>query len=83
MRKTGSELTSEMVGPAGSTSDGAFSCWKAIEEDELWLLPELLADWPKAALHAEPAESHKTEAKRKANSRAVRNVMCIPACKSS
>jgi hypothetical protein len=33
MAKTGSELTREMVGPAGSTSEGAFSCtgW----EDEL------------------------------------------------
>jgi hypothetical protein len=31
MRKTGSELISEMVGPAGSTSDGAFSGWARVE----------------------------------------------------
>jgi hypothetical protein len=35
IRKTGSELTSEMVGPAGSTSEGAFSRTMFPEEDEL------------------------------------------------
>jgi hypothetical protein len=40
IRKTGSELVSEIVGPAGSTSDGAFSCTKpwGCEEDALWPL---------------------------------------------
>jgi hypothetical protein len=49
MKKTGSELTSEIVGPAGSTKKvGAFSCWIVEEdEDELWREPEELlgADW--------------------------------------
>jgi hypothetical protein len=48
MRKTGSELTSEMVGPAGSTSDGAFSRTKSGEEEDacppLDDLEELLED---------------------------------------
>jgi hypothetical protein len=35
MRKTGSEVTSEMVGPPGSTSDGAFSCCcTGLDEEE-------------------------------------------------
>jgi hypothetical protein len=34
MRNNGSELTSEMVGPAGSTSDGAFSGGFPLEEDD-------------------------------------------------
>jgi hypothetical protein len=34
MRKTASELMSEMVGPAGSTSEGAFSLAKADEVEE-------------------------------------------------
>jgi hypothetical protein len=43
--KTGSELTSEMVGPAGSTrNDGDFSCWTGGPEDELWREPEELSD---------------------------------------
>jgi hypothetical protein len=44
MVKTDSSLTSEMVGPAGSTSEGAFSCTIAGEEEELWLLEELPAE---------------------------------------
>ena len=43
MRKTGSELTSEMVGPAGSISVGAFSCWKGCE-DELCPFADLGAE---------------------------------------
>jgi hypothetical protein len=35
----------EMVGPAGSTSEGAFSCVKlGEEEEELWPLEGLLLD---------------------------------------
>jgi hypothetical protein len=34
MMKTGSSLTRDIVGPAGSTRDGAFSCTGC--EDELW-----------------------------------------------
>jgi len=35
MKKTGSELISEMVGPAGSMSDGAFSrCMPGADADE-------------------------------------------------
>ena len=33
IRNTGSELISEMVGPAGSTSDGAFSRWNPIDDE--------------------------------------------------
>jgi hypothetical protein len=37
MIKTGSELIRDIVGPAGSTKDGAFSrSAPAEEEDELW-----------------------------------------------
>src|SRR5580698_8210298 len=42
--KTCSDGTREMVGPAGSTSEGAFSCGPfngADEEDELWRVAEL------------------------------------------
>ena len=44
MKKTGSELTSEIVGPAGSTRKvGAFSCWIVEEdEEEFWCEPEEL-----------------------------------------
>jgi hypothetical protein len=35
-----------MVGPAGSTSEGAFSRTNPGEEDELW--EELLLDWAQA-----------------------------------
>ncbi len=41
--KTGSELMSETVGPAGSMSDGAFSCAYHCPEEELEL-EELLED---------------------------------------
>ena len=49
MKKTGAELTSEIVGPAGSPRKvGAFSCWIVEEdEEELWCEPEELLgeDW--------------------------------------
>ena len=55
MRNTGSEGTSEMVEPPGSTSDGAFSCTRLFaEEDEEFFWESLdedcaVADWnPKA-----------------------------------
>ena len=44
MRKTGSTLTSEMVGPAGSTSEGAFSRTKSGEEDEVCSSADELAE---------------------------------------
>jgi hypothetical protein len=44
MKNTGSELISEMVGPAGSRrNEGDFSVGsEVVAEDELWLAPEAL-----------------------------------------
>jgi hypothetical protein len=36
MRNTGSEVTSEMVAPPGSTSEGAFSCTGLADEEEFF-----------------------------------------------
>jgi hypothetical protein len=60
MMKTGSELTSEMVGPAGSTSEGAFSCTNPCAEDELWPFSEGVAElllelWERAMAGERPA----------------------------
>jgi hypothetical protein len=43
MIKTGSGLTSEMVGPAGSIDEGDLSCWKGCE-DELCPFSDLGAE---------------------------------------
>jgi hypothetical protein len=68
MRKTGSVLTSEIVGPAGSTSEGAFSRTKSGEDDEVCSLPdglaELLGDWACAMAGEKPAKRQKTAADR-------------------
>src|ERR1700688_1471917 len=58
---TGSELTSEMVGPAGSTSEGAFSCgaWDyELCRGAGWLLLEACAS---AGLVKEPARRKTAE----------------------
>ncbi len=80
MTKTGSELTSEMVGPAGSTSEGAFSRGgSACEEEELcWPLDELLEDWAWLTADKSPASRHETAAENTANDRILREVMCGP-----
>ena len=44
MMNTGSELIREMVGPAGSMSEGAFSCAYNCPEEEFWLEEELVED---------------------------------------
>jgi hypothetical protein len=82
MRKTGSTLTSEIVGPAGSTSDGAFSRTKSAEEDEVCPPPdglaELLEDWVIAVAGKRPAKRQKTAADRTAKDGNVLNVMKNP-----
>jgi hypothetical protein len=88
MRKTGSELTSEMVGPAGSTSEGAFSCTKACGEDELCPAPGdleelLLEDWAQATVDGRTAHRQKTANKKAAEDRNALNVMKNPVCQSS
>jgi hypothetical protein len=65
MRKTGSALTSEMVGPAGSTSEGAFSRTKSGEEDDVCPTADeldelLLGDWASAEAGAMPAKRKRT-----------------------
>jgi hypothetical protein len=44
MMNTGSALMSEIVGPAGSISEGAFSRAYIGPEEEFWLDEELLED---------------------------------------
>jgi hypothetical protein len=71
MRKTGSALTSEMVGPAGSTSEGAFSRTKSGEEEDVCPPPDepdelLLEDWASAEAGAMPAKRQRTAAGRTA-----------------
>jgi hypothetical protein len=83
MRKTGSELTSEMVGPAGSTSEGAFSRTKSGEEDEVCPPPACLAellleDWVRAATGARPANRQKAAVARTAEDENVLSVMKNP-----
>jgi hypothetical protein len=83
MRKTGSALTSEIVGPAGSTSEGAFSRTKSGEEDEVCppadeLAELLLEDWARAAAAARPAKRQKTAADSTAKSGNTLNVMKNP-----
>jgi hypothetical protein len=84
MTKTGSALISEMVGPAGSTSEGAFSRTKSGEEDDVCppaaelagLLPE---DWALAAAGVRPARRQKTAAGSMAEDGNALNVMKNPA----
>jgi hypothetical protein len=83
MRKTGSALISEMVGPAGSTSEGAFSRTNSDVEDEVCpsleeLAELLLEDWPGAAAGAKHAKRQKTAAGRTAEDENARNVMKNP-----
>jgi hypothetical protein len=63
MINTGSELISEIVGPAGSISDGAFSWAYTPEEDELWLLELPFEDWAQDGAAAIPASRQKKAAK--------------------
>jgi hypothetical protein len=70
MRKTASELMSEMVGPAGSTSEGAFSLAKACEGEEFCPAAEELEelapeDWARAAGKGRPANKQKTARRRR------------------
>jgi hypothetical protein len=83
MRKTGSELISEMVGPAGSTSDGAFSRANACEEEELCPAPEELdelapEDWARAEVERRPANMQETAIERTAEDGYALNVMKNP-----
>jgi hypothetical protein len=83
MRKTGSALTSEMVGPAGSTSEGAFSRTNSGEEDEVCPPPGelaelLLEDWANAVAGVRPAKRQKTAADRTAKDGKALNVMKNP-----
>jgi hypothetical protein len=84
MTKTGSALTSEMVGPAGSTSEGAFSRTKSGEEDDVCPPPDALAgllleDWARAAAGARLANRQNTAADRTAEDGNALNVMKNPA----
>jgi hypothetical protein len=80
--KTGSVLTSEIVGPAGSTSEGAFSRTKSGEDDEVCSLPdvlaELLEDWASAVAGEKPAKRQKTAADRTAKNGNGLDVMKNP-----
>jgi hypothetical protein len=80
MTKTGSEGISEMVGPAASTSLGAFSCTYICEEDELWPEGELPEDWAAAWTAVKPRE-RKIRAVMKrtecCNGRGVMNKPCL------
>jgi hypothetical protein len=83
MRKTGSALTSEMVGPAGSTSEGAFSRTKSGEEEDVCPTPDepdelLLEDWASAETGAMPVIRQKTATGRRAKTEYGLNVMKNP-----
>jgi hypothetical protein len=82
MRKTGSALTSEMVGPAGSTSEGAFSRTKSGKEEDVCPPPdepgELLEDWARAEAGAIPAKRQRTATGRTAKNEYGLNVMKNP-----
>jgi hypothetical protein len=72
-----------MVGPAGSTSEGAFSLVKSGEEDEVCPPPSdlaelLLEDWAWAATGARPARRQKAAVARTAEDENVLNVMKDP-----
>lgn len=77
---TGSELTSEMVGPAGSTREGVFSCTYpcACEDDDCPLDELLPEDWARAGAGARPASRQKRTAEKMANDRNVRDVIREP-----
>jgi hypothetical protein len=83
MKKTGSELISEMVGPAGSISEGAFSVASRCEEGECcppaadWagLLDE---DWARATAAAYPASRQIAAAQNTAEDRKTLDVMKKP-----
>jgi len=79
MRKTGSVLIIEMVGPAGSTSEGAFSCTKSGDEDDvcspLGELAELPVGWANAAAGEKQAKRQKTATDRTAKDGNALNVM--------
>jgi len=72
-------LIIEMVGPAGSTSEGAFSRTKSDDEDEvcspLGELAELPEDWANAAAGERPAKRQKTATGRTAKDGNALNVM--------
>jgi hypothetical protein len=82
MRKTGSALTSEIVGPAGSTREGAFSRTKSAEEDEFCPSPDWLAEllecWANAVAGERPAKRQKTAADRTVKDGNNLNVMKNP-----
>jgi hypothetical protein len=79
MRKTGSVLIIEMVGPAGSTSEGAFSCAISGDEDEvcssLGALAELLVGWANDVAGERQAKMQKTATIRTAKDGNALNVM--------
>jgi hypothetical protein len=78
--KTGSALISEMVGPAGSISEGAFSRLKSGEEDEVCCFPGLLLeDWHWAATGTKHAKRHKTADERRAEDGSALSVIGNPA----
>jgi hypothetical protein len=82
MRNTGSALTSEMVGPAGSTREGAFSRTNSGEEDDVCPLDDsdelLLEDWASAEAGARPAKRQNTATGRTAKTEYGLNVMKNP-----
>jgi hypothetical protein len=82
MMKTGSELVSEMVGPAGSTRDGAFSCTSPCAEEEACPFPEgaveLLGDWAQAAAGGIDASRQRTATDEIAENLVALNVMENP-----
>jgi hypothetical protein len=83
MRKTGSALINEMVGPAGSISEGVFSRAKSGEEEEFRSLPAcpaglLLEDCAWAATGAKHASRQKTAVERKAEDGSALSVMKNP-----
>jgi hypothetical protein len=57
---------SEMVGPAGSISEGAFSRAYICPEDELWLEEELLEDWAGVNMGANPTNKNRIATGKKA-----------------
>jgi hypothetical protein len=79
MKKTGSALIREMVGPAGSMSEGVFSREKSGEEEEFRSLPAcpaglLLEDWALTATGAKHASRKRTAVNKKAEDE---NALCV------
>jgi hypothetical protein len=77
-----------MVGPAGSTSEGAFSCANACAEEELCpaaggLAGLLLDDWAQATAEGRPANRQKAVNERTAEDENALSVMKDLVCKSS